>query len=114
MKKTFPMQITRLYTGLDFESHFEEIDLPPGLLQKAEGISLKESAPGTVQDWHPAPCRQYVITLSGTSEIEIASGVRRRFGPGDIMLADDTTGRGHVTRIVGDQVRVCAMIRLVE
>jgi hypothetical protein len=104
------MKITRLYTGPDGESHFEEIDLPPGLLHKTEGIYLKESAPGTMQDWHPAPCRQYVITLSGESEIETASGVRRRFGPGAVMLADDTTGRGHITRIVGDQVRVCAMI----
>jgi len=32
------------------------------------------------------------------AEIEAGSGEKRRFGAGDIMLADDTTGQGHITR----------------
>jgi hypothetical protein len=47
-----------------------------------------------------------VITLSGEAEIEIGDGTVRRFGPGDVMLAEDTTGRGHVTRVVGDEPRL--------
>lgn len=49
----------------------------------------------------PAPRRQFVITLSGCGEIECGDGSRRRFGPGDILLAEDTTGQGHITREVG-------------
>jgi hypothetical protein len=48
------MKITRVYTGPDGESHFEEIDVDIGKLQ-----------PGDVNEWHVAPRRQYVINLSG-------------------------------------------------
>lgn len=106
------MKVTRLFSGSDGESHFEEIDVPMERLQLARGIFLRQTPPGDVQDWHPAPRRQYVITLSGESEIEIAGGIRRRFRAGDIMLADDTTGRGHITRTLGDQPRIYAMIPL--
>jgi hypothetical protein len=39
-----------------------------------------------------------VVTLAGRAEVECGDGTKRRFGPGDIMLADDTTGQGHITR----------------
>ena len=106
------MKITRLYTGKDGESHFEEIEVPVEKLQAAEGILLREAPPGNIQDWHPAPRRQYVITLSGQGEIEIGDGTKKRFGPGDIMLADDLTGRGHITRVVGNTPRLYAQIPL--
>jgi len=44
-------------------------------------------------DWHPAPNRQYVVTLSGESEIELEGGRKLRLGPGHILLAEDTTGQ---------------------
>ena len=106
------MKITRLYTGRDGHSHFEEIEVEIEKLQSAEGIVFRRAAPGHVQDWHPAPRRQYVITLSGEGEIEIGDGTRRRFGPGDVMLADDLTGRGHITRVAGNVPRLYAMIPL--
>jgi hypothetical protein len=43
--------------------------------------------------------------LSGETEIEIGDGTKRRFGPGDILLADDTSGQGHISRDVGAQPR---------
>lgn len=106
------MKITRIYTGNDGESHFEEIEVQPEKLQAAEGILFRVGPPGQVQDWHPAPRRQYVITLAGRAEIEIGDGTKKRFGPGDIMLADDLTGRGHITRVVGNQPRLYAQIPL--
>ncbi len=106
------MKITKLYTGKDGESHFEEIEVEIDKIQSADGILFRQSLPGTVQDWHPAPRRQYVITLSGQGEIEIGDGTVRRFGPGDIMLADDTTGRGHITRAVGNKPRLYVQIPL--
>lgn len=106
------MKITRLYTGKDGESHFEEIEVPAEKLQAADGILFREAPPGHIQQWHPAPRRQYVITLSGQGEIETGDGTKKRFGPGDIMLADDLTGRGHITRVVGNQPRLYAQIPL--
>jgi hypothetical protein len=51
---------------------------------------------------HPASPSQWVIVLRGVIEVEVSDGTSRRFGPGDLVLANDTSGRGHITRIVGD------------
>jgi hypothetical protein len=61
-------------------------------------VIFRETPAGGALDFHTAPRRQFVITLSGIGEIECGDGSRRRVGPGDIMLAEDTTGQGHITR----------------
>ena len=107
----------RLYTGDEGQSHFEELDLAMGPvgsspMQAATGVTFRRSEPGEFIDWHPAPRRQYVITLSGHGEIEVGDGTVRCFGPGDVMLAEDLTGKGHLTRVVGNEPRVSAAIPL--
>ena len=92
-------------TGADGHSHFEEIEVEIEKLQPGEGIVFRHAPAGDLHDWHRAPRRQYVINLSGQSEVEISDGTKRHFGPGDIFLADDTTGRGHISRAVGTQPR---------
>jgi hypothetical protein len=108
------MKVTRIYTGTDGHSHFEEIEVEIGKLVAGEGIVFRHAPPGHVRDWHPAPRRQYAITLSGEGEIETSDGTKRRFGPGAIMLADDTTGRGHITRVVSNEPRLYVMIPLTD
>ncbi|GII57832.1 hypothetical protein Pth03_62210 [Planotetraspora thailandica] len=51
---------------------------------------------------HPAPREQWVVMLHGMIEVTVSDGSRRRFGPGDLVLAADTTGVGHVTTAIGD------------
>ncbi len=107
----------RIYTGQDGQSHFEELELPTGPagrspLQAATGISFLRMEPGKFMDWHHAPRRQYVITLSGEAEFGIGDGTVRRLGPGDVLLAEDLTGRGHTTRVVGSEPRVSVAIPL--
>ena len=58
--------------------------------------------------------RQYSIALSGSAEIEVGDGTVARVGPGDVVLAEDLTGQGHVTRVVGDQPRYYAIVPLAE
>ena len=114
------MKIVRLYTGRDNESHFEDIDvelniagrLQASTLQPALGIVFRSAPANHLSDFHPVPKRQYVITLSGQVEIETGDGTVRRFGPGDVMLAEDTTGHGHITRVVGGQPRNYVFIPL--
>jgi quercetin dioxygenase-like cupin family protein len=114
------MKIVRLYTGTDNESHFEDFEVELNLsgqieasaLQPAQGVMFRSSPPSYRHDYHRVPRRQYVITLSGQVEIETGDGTVRRFGPGDVMLAEDTTWRGHITRVVGDQPRHCVFIPL--
>ena len=107
--------ITRLYTGEDGESHFEELDMeigeyPWGELKDATGVMFRHDEPGTFLDWHVAPRRQFIITLSGEVEIGLGDGTLRRFGAGQVMLADDLTGRGHTTHAVSDVPRVSVAI----
>jgi hypothetical protein len=100
------MKVTRIYTGEDNQSHFEDLDisLNPGEygsiseLVPAVGVIFRETLEAASLDFHNAPRRQFIITLSGLGEIECGDGSRRRFGPGDILLAEDTTGQGHITR----------------
>lgn len=54
--------------------------------------------PGWIGDWHPCPARQFLALMSGAVEMETTDGTVRRLGPGDLILLEDTSGKGHVTR----------------
>ena len=106
------MKITRIYTGADRESHFEDVEIPllrvePGLsaseLRKTTGVIFLETHGNF--DFHKAPHKQFVIFLDGGVEIETGSGEKRIFNAGDILLAEDTTGRGHIIRSSDDKPR---------
>ena len=115
------MKVTRLYTGSDGESYFDDIDIPLedngdiGKLSefmKVTGIIFRETGGDYNYDWHNAPGRQFVIILEGEVEIEIGDGEKRRFGTGDILLAEDTSGRGHISRAVDNQTRKSVFVTL--
>jgi hypothetical protein len=109
-----PFVITRLYTGSDGQTHAEEIEAKFSAggtndVFKMMGISggeLHRAPAGRVSDWHNAPRRQYIITLSGRGELEVSGGKKIAVGPGHIELVEDTTGKGHITRVVGAEDRV--------
>jgi len=110
------MGIFRLYSGDDGESHIEELDLASHAalttLHGAKGVVFRSTPPGYFSDWHNAPRRQYIITLSGEAEIGLGDGTIHRLGPGDVNMAEDLTGHGHTTRVVGNVPRVTATIHL--
>ena len=113
------MGLYRLYTGDDGQSHLEELELPvdqkgQSPMQAATGIALRLAQPGEFIDWHTAPRRQYIITLAGQVAIGLGDGTVRRLAAGDMMLAEDLTGRGHTTRAVGSEPRVSVAIPLAE
>jgi hypothetical protein len=120
-QKRKAVMMTRLYTGPDGLTHAEEIEAkftagnatnPFSKLMGITGAELHRAAPGTVQDWHNAPRRQYVITLSGQGEVEVAGGKKIHLGPGHIDLVEDTTGKGHITRTLGNEERVTLTLPL--
>ena len=100
-------KITRIYSDPNGDSHFDTVDVDlkeageVGRLSKAipaQSVIFREVAPSYDWDFHPAPQRQYIILLDGEIEIETSLGEKKRFKGGDILLAEDTTGRGHKTR----------------
>jgi hypothetical protein len=116
-----PTKITRLYTGPDGQTHAEEIDVkfgPGGTdafkLMSGAGAEIRRARPGRVADWHTAPRRQYVITLSGHGEVELIDGTKIELGPGSIDLAEDLTGKGHITRVIGNEDRVTVAIPVAD
>jgi len=101
------MKVVHLFTGEDGRSHFADLDIPLNPVSNGEQwtpgpsdpVTFRQTQQGSDQDFHPAPQRQFVVTLSGQAEIECGDGSKRRFGSGEIMLADDTSGQGHITRV---------------
>ena len=55
-----------------------------------------------------------MILLAGESEVEIGDGTKRRFGPGSIILAEDTTGHGHRSRSTASHPNVSIFVTLPE
>jgi len=68
-----------------------------------DSVRLAETEPGGVYDWHPAPRKQVVVTLTGTIEFTFGNGEVLLVNPGDVFLAADVEGRGHKWRIIGDE-----------
>lgn len=107
------MIITRLFTGEDNQSYFEDInvelaDAEIGKISNpidTEEVVLGEIDGVDVVDWHNAPRRQYIIMLKGAMEIEIGNGTKRIFKEGEILLAEDMTGKGHITRAASKGIR---------
>ena len=106
------MNYVHLFTGPDGLSYFKDVEVD--MEARGEGTELSETYPSTGMvlrhnnaeyqlDYHTAPRRQFIINLTGTVEIVASGGETRQFGPGSIMLADDTTGKGHISRLISDE-----------
>ena len=114
------VRIVRLYADAAGESHFEDTVVPLRTVDfapPAPPVELSEftatsqtgflRAPaGWFGDWHPAPARQYMSILAGTVEVGVRDGEVRRAGPGDVMLLEDTHGKGHATRVIDGPILV--------
>lgn len=103
----------RLFAGDDGESHIAVEDIgyedDPGASVRAElmegsasGFALRAVPPGWRRDWGPSRQRTLAVYLAGEGIVESSDGDLRRVRPGVILLAEDTTGRGHRAEVVGD------------
>jgi hypothetical protein len=121
----------RLYTGADNETHFDDVNvtfiykdygkkmpavwLPEQGIMNAAGFHFVSMPAGwDGGEWHPAPRRQFIIPLSGEMEFEVSDGEKRTFGPGDVLLVEDTAGKGHISRMVSASLGVFAVVPLPE
>ena len=113
--------ITRVYADENGDSRFEEIAKPLvsagdiGFLSEPEAVEsiiFRKVVPSYDYDFHLAPARQYIILLDGEIEIETSLGEKRQFRAGDILLVEDTTGKGHRTRNLLPAVRKSIFVTL--
>jgi hypothetical protein len=118
----------RLYADAQGESHFSDEGMelksvnfaPPAppvdisAFTPAKHFVLLQTPPGWFGDWHPTPYRQFFFFLAGEVDVQASDGDARRFGPGRVLLVEDTTGRGHTTRVTTDDPCIAAVVQLPE
>lgn len=115
------MKITRIFSDEKGESHFEDLEIP--LIDQGEIGFLSESvevkklqfrkvSADYDYDFHHAPQKQYILLLDGGVEIETSLGEIRQFQNGEILLVEDTTGKGHKTKNLEKRERTSLFIHL--
>jgi hypothetical protein len=113
------MRIHNLYCDADGESHFRDIEVEwveatrSGKLSRrrsATGIIFRQVPPSYDLDWHPAPRRQYIINLDAGVQITASDGETRVIGAGEVLLVEDTTGKGHRSKAVDRALRHCVFV----
>jgi hypothetical protein len=120
------MIYSRVYADETGESHYEDVDAemeiqdfappaPPFFLSSkmpATGVAFVRFPAGWNGDWHPTPRRQFFFFLAGTFAGETSDGDRRNYGPGSVVLLDDTTGKGHRAQVVGSNDVLAAVVQV--
>jgi quercetin dioxygenase-like cupin family protein len=103
------MRLVRIFTRESGESAIEVRRIPmTGDARPASktfqggAIFFRETPQGHVQDYHNAPRRQLIFLTSGLLELEASDGERVVCRPGDLIFAEDTAGKGHITRSLRD------------
>ena len=113
------MRVHNLYCDANGQSHFRDIEIewseegPAGKLSKrlpATGIIFREVQPSYDLDWHPAPRRQYIINLDAGVQITASDGEARIIKAGEVILVEDTSGKGHLSKAVEGKIRNCIFV----
>ena len=123
-----PLKYARLFADSTGASHFADEEMEFTLVDfappapaislstafKAQTVAVMSSPAGWHGDWHPAPQRQFIFILTGELEVEASDGEVRRFGPGSVVLVEDTFGKGHVSRVASNERGYCVVVPLTE
>jgi hypothetical protein len=118
-----PIVVYRAYTGTDGKTHVEQKEYKMTLGAdgsehseriNVNGFSFLRRPPTHNMDFHPAPQRQFVITLSGRGEVELEDGTKLPVDSDHILLAEDLTGKGHVMRGAGTEPRLSLILPLAD
>lgn len=120
------MEYVRLYEDEAGNSHFEDVEIslasadlappaPPLDLSsfvEAKRFAFLRAPTRWLGGWHPAPTRQFLVIMNGVFEVSVSDGETRRLGPGAVLLVEDTSGKGHVTRVLGEGEASAAIVQL--
>jgi hypothetical protein len=115
------LKYVRLYSGPDGESHFEDVELE--LSDSGRGTDVSVEFPASSVnfanfrddygfDQHTAPRDRFVVMLTGAIEVETSDGEVRTLGPGTVLRAEDLTGVGHKSRVVGSGERLAMYVQV--
>ena len=120
------MNYLRLFVDERGESHFDQqheemvlVDFAPpaekvflSTPRDASGVLFLRVPVGWNGGWHPSPQRMFLFMLGGLAEFTASDGNKRTLAAGDVLLLEDTTGKGHNSRNVGQEDVYCGFVRL--
>lgn len=123
---TSTLDYLRLYSDEAGESHFGpvHIDLAPSSsatpvapFSVSEPVAASRHGflclPGAwVGGLHRSPLRMWIFGLQGQMEFEATDGERHTIAAGSALLLEDTTGKGHLSRVVGNEPVVLSLVYL--
>jgi hypothetical protein len=103
-------RVFHMYAGPDGLSRVEQLPLdePQGaqiatfLRRTAERVTIGGSAPHAGFNYHVANQPTLLIPLFGTMVIELKDGSTHELRHGDIAIAEDCSGSGHISRAGAD------------
>ena len=113
------MRIHNLYEDAEGQSHFRDIEVEWVGERRGSKLSAEFPVTGMIfrqvpaeydLDWHPAPRRQYIINLDAGVEITASDGESRIIGQGEVVLVEDVSGKGHLSKAVEQKVRHCIFV----
>lgn len=113
------MKITRVYSDQRGDSHFSELEIRltdsgdiGSLSEKyaVKELQFRKVSAGYNYDFHCAPQKQYIVLLDGGVEIETSLGEVKQFQTGEILLVEDTLGKGHKTKNLEQRERTSLFI----
>ena len=108
------MRIHNIYVDDDGETHWRDIEVEweesrdfskLSARLPATGIIFRQTSGDYDLDWHPAPRRQYIVNLDGGVKITASDGEAREIGAGEVLLVEDTSGKGHLSKSLGGTMR---------
>lgn len=115
------MKMTRIFSDINGESHFEDIEIPLtdqgdiGFLSddiNVKKLQFRKVSAEYDYDFHHAPQKQYIVLLDGGVEIQTSLGEIRQFQTGEILLVEDISGKGHKTKNLEKKERTSIFIHL--
>ena len=97
---TNPPKLFHVYSDAKGESHLEQITVASTAGElPLTGLRAISYQPNKV-NWHNAPAPQFAINLTGYLQVELSDGMKHKIGPGDLVYLEDTSGKGHITRLL--------------
>lgn len=122
------MKYIRVTSSADGETHFEDAEMPMSpfpyappappvdlsRMTRSTNIGFLEFPPGFESVAHCTPIRQFILVLSGEGELGVSNGDVRKLSPGTVLLLEDTSGKGHTTRISSKGPALAAFVQVPE
>jgi len=106
------MQMIRMYTGSDGITHLEDIE-PSEMKFAAKEIMITSKSPTPFPSpWHTSSARQIKMIRTGRVKWEVEDGNTRILGPGDLVMEEDISGKGHRALQVDDDPVIMMAVTL--